>query len=240
MDTALTLFFNGSQSLYLDGIAWTATQTSTWLPLALVLLYVVIRSNDLRGILFFVVGLSLSILLADQVASSVFKPLVARWRPSHNPDIMYLVDVVRGYRGGSYGFFSSHAANTMAVATFVSLVMRSKRLALWLGTWVLLNCWSRVYLGVHYVGDLLTGLLWGAMVGYAIFRLHRYISSKDLLSASAETTASALEKKTGTLEEASTTVVPLFHYSSRHQQLLCAALLATYFYVAFSALFFEG
>ncbi len=225
MDTALTLFFNGSQSLYLDGIAWTATQTSTWLPLALVLLYVVIRTNDLRGILYFVLGVALSILLADQVASSVFKPLVARWRPSHNPEIMYLVDVVRGYRGGSYGFFSSHAANTMAVATFVSLTMRSKRLAYWLGSWVLLNCWSRVYLGVHYVGDLLTGLLWGALVGYGIYRLHRYLSKKPWLTDSAEVASSSFS---------------LVSYSVHRQHLLCAALLATYFYVAVKALFFVG
>ncbi len=225
MDTALTLFFNGSQSLYLDGIAWTATQTSTWLPLALVLLYVVIQANDLRGIFYFVLGVAVSILLADQVASSVFKPLVARWRPSHNPEIMYLVDVVRGYRGGSYGFFSSHAANTMAVATFVSLVMRSKWLAAWLGSWVLINCWSRVYLGVHYVGDLFTGLVWGTLVGYGIYRFHHYLCKKY--------------QTTNSSDNASPFVSP-YTYSSQQQHLLCAALLITYFYIAFKALFFVG
>ena len=142
MDQAITLLLNGSSSLYLDGIAWTATQTTTWLPLAIVLLYVVIQANDLRGILRIIICISLCIALADQVASSVFKPLVARWRPTHDPYIMYMVDIVRGYRGGNYGFFSSHAANTMAVATFVTLLMRRKTLSYWLGSWVLLNCCS--------------------------------------------------------------------------------------------------
>ena len=104
MDQAITLLLNGSSSLYLDGIAWTATQTTTWLPLAIVLLYVVIQANDLRGILRIIICISLCIALADQVASSVFKPLVARWRPTHDPYIMYMVDIVRGYRGGNYGF----------------------------------------------------------------------------------------------------------------------------------------
>ena len=111
MDQAITLLLNGSSSLYLDGIAWTATQTTTWLALAIVLLYVVIQANDLRGILRIIICISLCIALADQVASSVFKPLVARWRPTHDPYIMYMVDIVRGYRGGNYGFFSSHVAN---------------------------------------------------------------------------------------------------------------------------------
>lgn len=104
MDRQLTLLLNGSQSLFLDGLAWTATRTITWIPLAIVLLYVVVRDNNLRGVWHILLGIALSILLADQMASSVFKPWVARWRPSHNPEIMYLVDVVNGYRGGNYGF----------------------------------------------------------------------------------------------------------------------------------------
>ena len=140
IDQTLTLLLNGSQSLFLDGLAWTATQTSTWIPLMFVLLYVVIQGNDLRGLFYIIIGGALCILLADQVASTLCKPWVARWRPTHDPFIMYAIDIVNGYRGGNYGFFSSHAANTMSIATFFAFVFRNKQLNYWLFSWVLLNC----------------------------------------------------------------------------------------------------
>ncbi len=175
IDQSLTLMLNGSQCVYLDQLALIATKTATWLPLALVLLYVLVRHNNLVTLAWTVLAIALAILLADQVASSIFKPLIARYRPAQDPSFMYAVDVVNGYRGGLYGFFSSHAANTFAVATFVTLLIRNRALALWLLSWCLVNCWSRVYLGVHYIGDLLTGALWGIFVGWAIYKLwHKY------------------------------------------------------------------
>lgn len=170
-DQSLTLALNGSHSLFADSLAVTATQTIIWLPLILLLLYLIIRNNDLFGILGTVLALSLCILIADQVASSIFKPLVCRFRPTQDPHIMYLLDVVNGYRGGRYGFFSSHAANTMAVATFLSLMVRHRALTIWLYSWAFVNCWTRVYLGVHYVGDLLVGTLWGVLVGWTIYKV---------------------------------------------------------------------
>ena len=120
IDQTLTLSLNGSHSLFLDGVAATATQTITWMPVAVVLLYVVIRNNDLRAVGTIVLAIALSILIADQGASSICKPLFGRLRPTHEPSIMYAVDVVNGYRGGKFGFISSHAANTFAVTTLLS------------------------------------------------------------------------------------------------------------------------
>lgn len=225
LDRTLTLLLNGSPSLYVDGIAWTATQTHTWLPLAIVLFYVILRNNTLSGTLRIVTCIALCILLADQMASSVCKPLVERWRPTHNPAFMYAVDVVRGYRGGNYGFFSSHAANTMAVATFVALLMRHRPLTYWLYSWVVLNCWTRVYLGVHYVGDLMVGLLWGALVGWAIYRLIIARWQAQTLQTG-EAYVSHLTTTTG--------------YTLRSLHIFIASILLTYLYVAFKALGFEG
>jgi len=175
-DRALTLWLNGSDSLFLDRVAWVATSTVVWVPLALVLLYVVIRNNDLQGVFLTILSVACCILIADQVASTVFKPLVARYRPAQDPHLMYLIDTVNGYRGGLYGFFSSHAANTFAVATFVSLLLRRRTLAAVLCAWALFNCWTRVYLGVHYVGDLLCGMLFGILTGGAVFGAYRCLA----------------------------------------------------------------
>lgn len=226
LDRTLTLMLNGSHSLLVDGMAWTATQTTTWLPLAVVLLYVVIRNNELGGALRIIIGIALSILVADQVASSVFKPLVARFRPTNDPQIMYLVDVVRGYRGGQYGFFSSHAANTFAVATFVSLAVRSRSMAAALFSWALLNCWSRVYLGVHYVGDLTVGAIWGALTGYAFYRL---LVRQHALAPTVTAPTNAPTEQTSP---------PLLPYNPRTVRVFIFSLLLTYIYVLIRALFF--
>lgn len=221
IDQALTLMLNGSNSLFIDGIAWTATQTSTWLPLLLVLIYVIIQGNNMKGVVSLIIGGALCILLADQVASSIFKPLVERWRPTHNPFIMYSVDIVNGYRGGNYGFFSSHAANTMSIATFFSLIFRNKKMCIWLYSWVLLNCWSRVYLGVHYIGDLMAGLLWGGTVGYVIYRVMKY---KKWINTETHTIKGEV-------------VNVNYNLHSMHE--LIATLILSYAFILFKAMFFS-
>ena len=108
---------------------------------------------------------------------TVFKPLVARWRPTHNPYLQDAVDIVNGYRGGPYGFFSSHAANTFVVATFLSPVFRRRSITLSLFGWAVLSCWTRVYLGAHYIGDLAVGALFGLAIGAIAQRFYRHYFS---------------------------------------------------------------
>lgn len=179
-DQQLTLSLNGSSSLFWDGFFWTVTSTSTWVPMAFLLLYIVIRNHKAHNALWVVLLAGVAVLLADQVSSGICKPLFHRFRPSNDPDIMYMVDVVNGYRGGQYGFFSSHAANTFALTTFFSLLIRQRRLTVTLYIWALLNCWSRVYLGVHYVGDVTVGALWGSLVGWGLYKLLQYLERKNV------------------------------------------------------------
>jgi undecaprenyl-diphosphatase len=127
-------------------------------------------------------------LLAGAVDDGLVKPLVARWRPTHDPVIGWQVDVVNGYRGGNYGFFSAHASNTFSIAVFFSLLVRSRLLSVSLILWSLVNCWTRLYLGVHFPGDILVGLLWGAAVGVGVYFLYsycfrRYIGRTGFISA---------------------------------------------------------
>ena len=178
IDTWLTLLLNGSNSVMLDTIAVTATKTSTWIPLGIVLLYVLIRMKNWKNALLVILCVAIAITLADQMASGIFKPLVARLRPSHNPELQGVIDIVGDYRGGRYGFFSSHAANTCAVAVFLSLLFRKRIFTIAICSWVMVNSWTRLYLGVHYVGDIMVGLIWGALVGWIVFRLYRFLTLK--------------------------------------------------------------
>ena len=162
----------------LDAIAVTATKTSTWIPLGILLLYVLMRMKDWKNALLVILCVAIAITLADQMASGIFKPLVARLRPSHNPELQRVIDLVGDYRGGKYGFFSSHAANTCAVAVFLSLLFRKRVFTVAICSWAMVNSWTRLYLGVHYVGDIMVGVIWGAFVGWMVFRLYRFLTLK--------------------------------------------------------------
>lgn len=120
-DKELLLNLNGSQSLFWDGFMWVATSTIVWVPVAAMLLYIIIKNNKIQEALLTIVMIALVITLADQIASGLCKPFFARFRPTQDPNIMYMVDIVNGYRGGRFGFISSHAANTFAISVFLSL-----------------------------------------------------------------------------------------------------------------------
>ncbi|UKK63481.1 phosphatase PAP2 family protein [Prevotella communis] len=179
LDKQLLLWFNGSDSLFLDGLVETLTTATTWIPLYLGLFYLVLKNNDNIQKVLLVLGCAgLCVFLAGSLNDLFVKPWVARWRPSRDPEIAMLVDVVNGYRGGRYGFFSSHAANTFSLAIFFTLLVRSKVLSVAMILWSLLNCWTRLYLGVHFPGDILCGLLWGGVVGTGMWFLHQHIYKK--------------------------------------------------------------
>lgn len=174
MDTTLTLLINGSHNVYLDAVAMLATKAWIWIPLYGAIIYVLVREHNFRQLCYIVGAVVLVLLISDQVASGICKPLVARYRPSHDPSIMHLVDTVNGYRGGQYGFFSSHASNTASIATLLSLLFRRKATSVALILWSVLNCWTRIYLGVHFLSDIVVGLLFGMAVGFVFYRLLIY------------------------------------------------------------------
>jgi undecaprenyl-diphosphatase len=176
-DKELLLAVNGSASLFLDGLVKTLTTAATWIPLYLAMFYLVLKNNDsTKKILLIVACAALCVLIAGSLDDLVVKPLVARWRPSRDPEIGILVDTVNGYRGGRYGFFSAHAGNTFSIAVFFSLLIRSRLLTFFLIGWSFVNCWTRLYLGVHFPGDILVGLLWGGFVGMSVYFLYVRVS----------------------------------------------------------------
>ena len=177
-DLSATLSLNGSDSLFWDGAVHLYTTIYIWIPAAIALLFLIIRNSRREQLLLVLFMIGLTILLCDQLSSSVFKPLFERFRPTRDFDVMHLMDTVNGYRGGKYGFFSGHAANSFGIATFVALLVRNKHLTISLLIWATLNILTRTYLGVHYVGDVLTGTLVGVLIAFMVFGLYKTITKR--------------------------------------------------------------
>lgn len=179
LDTKLLYLVNGSHSAFVDGVMMMLTNGFTWLPLYIALFILVIKNNESMAQIMLIAGCALlCILLSDGLADFIAKPVVARWRPTSDPLIKYTIDVVDNYRPGMYGFFSAHAANTMSLAVFLSLLVRNRIFTFALVFWSLVNCYSRLYLGVHYPLDILTGIVCGILVGVACFFVCRHFYFK--------------------------------------------------------------
>ena len=182
-DKQLLLQVNGSESLYLDHLVRILTTATTWIPLYLSLFYIVIRNNETALKIFLVLlGAGLCVLVAGALDDTFVKPTVARWRPTHDPEIGLLVDIVDGYRGGKYGFFSAHASNTFSIAIFFCWLVRNKLLSGAMIIWSLTNCYTRLYLGVHYPGDILCGALVGLLGATIVWLIYRRLTKQEALS----------------------------------------------------------
>ena len=182
-DQQLLLLLNGSDSLFWDGLMWIATSTYIWIPVAIILLYIIFKNNTTKEALIIVGLLILLVILSDQISSGFCKPFFARYRPTQDPELMYMIDIVNGYRGGKYGFISSHASNTFAIATFMALVLRNSSSIASLFVWAILCTYSRIYLGVHYPGDILFGIILGISIASALYILYQFLQRKYLVQS---------------------------------------------------------
>ena len=175
LDRQVLAWFNGSNSLFVDTLAVNLTSGFTWIPLYVALIYVIIRNNDTMPHIFLTIGCAvLAVVVVSVSVELIIKPLVARWRPSNDPYIRHTIKIVNGIRSGQYGFFSAHAANTFSLAVYLSLLIKSRPLTVMLCLWSAVNCWTRLYLGLHYPLDILFGLLWGAILGTSSYALYRH------------------------------------------------------------------
>ena len=178
-DRLVLSWFNGSNSVFLDGWMSALTSGFTWVALYASLFYLVVKNNETMGQIMLVVGCALACVgLADIMADVIVKPLVERWRPSNDPIFKYGVSVVEGYRGTSYGFFSAHAANTFSLALFFCMLVRSRVLSVALVLWSFVNCYTRMYLGLHYPSDIVCGLLWGSVCAIGVYYFYLRVSRR--------------------------------------------------------------
>jgi undecaprenyl-diphosphatase len=177
-----SLFFalNGSPYGWMDEFFFTHSGFIVWLPLVAFILFTVAYKQPPREILLIILGVALVVLLCDQFTSGFCKPFFHRFRPTHHPDFMTEVATVHDYRGGLYGFISGHACNSFGVALFFSLLFRN-RLFTWSAmTWATLNAYSRIYLGVHFISDIVAGTLCGLLFGWIVYRLYRWVRRRWL------------------------------------------------------------
>src|ERR1017187_599755 len=173
LDKWLLLLINSHHNSFWDSIMLFASGIINWFPVYIFLLFLVIYKLRKESWLLILLVIPL-IFASDELASAVLKPLVHRLRPSHEPGIEYLLHFVSGYRGGLYGFVSSHACNFFAVAIYLHLTASGKIrwLPFLMYPIVFLVIYSRIYLGVHYPSDVIAGSLLGALLGWLTAKIY--------------------------------------------------------------------
>jgi undecaprenyl-diphosphatase len=181
LDKHFFLFLNGLHYSWLDGFMWQVSTKTIWIPFYAVLIFFMIWKRK-KYWWITILSIALMILLSDQGADLV-KNTAKRHRPTHNVTIENQVHTLKGpngkeYRGGEYGFVSSHASNSFAIAFFISLFFAKRWLTIFMFIWAAVICYSRIYLGVHYPLDILGGAMVGSAAGIIIFYLERFVYLK--------------------------------------------------------------
>lgn len=176
IDARLLLIVNGAHSPFFDAVMWCISGRWIWLPFYAVLAYLLFRRMSWKRASICLVTIELIILAADQTCATLIRPEIGRLRPANlNNPLSSFVHVVNGYRGGRYGFPSCHAANTFALAVFMSLVIRHKWFTVMMFSWAFVVSYSRMYLGVHYFGDLFCGATIGSLFAVLFYYLQNYL-----------------------------------------------------------------
>lgn len=208
---------NGSDSIFWDHVMWLYSGKIVWLPLAAFILLVLTYKVNWRESVLVLLSIVLVVTLCDQFASHLCKPLFSRFRPTHHPDFMDQVKTVFNYRGGRYGFISSHAANAFGFAMYMSLLFRRRPLFIvTIFMWALITAYTRIYLGVHFITDIIPGILSGLFFGTFVYYI--YVKTRSW----------AFQKSGREL------IAPSEIYSVRRQRLIVYAIIIT---VVFMLLF---
>lgn len=172
------LWLHNSHSPFLDSFMWIFTGKIIWIPLVVALAFLIFYKERWQKSLLLFISLILVATLCDQIAASIIKPLFERYRPTHHPDFKEYITVFNNYRGGRYGFISNHACNAFGVSTFLVLLFRYRPLTIAALSWAILNSYTRIYLGVHFLSDILGGMLVGTTIGLLVFVLYQCLRKK--------------------------------------------------------------
>jgi len=178
IDTQVFLFLNGYHNDFWDFIMYWASNKFVWAPLYAYLLFLIIRKFNKESIWILITIIAL-IVISDQLSVAI-KNLFERLRPCHEPDLEGLVHIVKDKCGGSFGFVSSHACNHFSLAVFL-IILFSKKVRFFtlpILLWAAFISYSRIYLGVHYPGDVISGAILGALIGLMVGKTYKLLQRK--------------------------------------------------------------
>ena len=170
IDKAILLEIHRWHTPFWDDFFYIFSGQKVWLITVLAIVYAIIRSYRKESWVVFL-AIAVLITLSDQISSGLIKPLVERLRPTHEPSLEGLLCIVHDCREGGYSFVSSHAANSLAFATFSILLFKNRLYGWVIASWSILTGFSRMYLGVHYPFDVVCGTILGIGVGFLVYFL---------------------------------------------------------------------
>lgn len=185
-DAMVLLNMGESHSPFWDNFFWMISDILVWLPVMLLFFYVVVK-NKKKEAIYILLSVILVFLLSDQISASIMKPSIARLRPSKDPAVMDMLSYVREYRGGQFGFPSSHAANAFGFTLLSSLLLRYKPYTIVAFLWAIFCAYSRIYLGVHFPLDILCGTILGLLMGFLSYRVYLYLRKRFPVNQAAQT-----------------------------------------------------
>ena len=173
IDKELLIWFNSSHSPFWDTIMMFFTRIEFWIPFYILIAYQIFKYKG-KEAWWWLIGLSLLILFSNLISTYLFKNILQRLRPSHEPALSGIVNLVKMYAGDKFGFVSSHATVVFAFAIYTSKLFKNNIYTLFITIWSLLIVYTRLYLGLHYPGDILGGIALGLGLGYFFNRITRW------------------------------------------------------------------
>jgi len=179
LDQNLFLFINSFHSNFFDKIMWQISGQIIWIPYFIMIMYLIIKKYGKKTFLP-LLFLPLTIISSDIISVHLFKDVFKRLRPCHNQEIANFVHIVKNHCGGEYGFVSSHSTNFFSLATFSSLLIKKNwytYISIFIATII---AYSRIYLGVHYPGDVIGGAIVGFVIAFMFFKLYLVILKRNI------------------------------------------------------------
>ncbi len=175
LDTKFFIAINSLNSPFFDKIMHTISGQIIWIPYFVTIIYLFFKKKNFKLVVFGIIFIIIAVGLADFTSVHAFKEVFRRYRPCHNEALKDIVHLVKNHCGGKYGFVSSHSANFFSLATFSSLFIKNKIFTLFAFLFAVIVAYSRIYLGVHYPGDVLGGAILGIFIGTFVFYVFKKI-----------------------------------------------------------------